>query len=439
MDQSTSKPRALAARLYALIWRWHFWAGLLVAPVLIVVSLTGALYVFAPEIRRAMDSEHYWVATEPGTETVRFDALKATIETDQPGYTVHLIFIDPDPTRAWEIFAEANDPSNPVEHLYLTANPYTGEILSIRSEFGGFLGTILDLHRTLLVGLPGRLVVEVATCWGIVSVLTGLWLWWPRKKEKLWGVWLPRIKGGMRTILRDWHTVPGVYLSLIVLAVMVTGLLFTRVWGTAWLAGNALTGGFPEFYVNPPQSTLPEAGEPTLISLDDAYAAALEQFDFTAVPHHIHAPRAGETEAVEVATEITNPLQPMGFVFFDAYSGALLNFTSSADFPLRTWLTLYFYPIHVGSLFGLPTKILAVLACLILIAMSVTGMWMWWRRRAPGTFGAPRKPKDATAPKWITGLTLGLAVFLPTVGLTLVALGLIRGGRSLAARCLQSV
>ena len=36
--------------LYRAVWRWHFYAGLLVLPFMITLSITGALYVYHDEI-----------------------------------------------------------------------------------------------------------------------------------------------------------------------------------------------------------------------------------------------------------------------------------------------------------------------------------------------------------------------------------------------------
>ena len=35
---------------YRSVWRWHFYAGLFSAPLLIVLTLTGAIYLFDREI-----------------------------------------------------------------------------------------------------------------------------------------------------------------------------------------------------------------------------------------------------------------------------------------------------------------------------------------------------------------------------------------------------
>jgi uncharacterized iron-regulated membrane protein len=47
----SSDPSEKAA-FYRMIWRWHFYAGLLVMPMVLILSLTGAMYLFKPQIDR---------------------------------------------------------------------------------------------------------------------------------------------------------------------------------------------------------------------------------------------------------------------------------------------------------------------------------------------------------------------------------------------------
>src|SRR5690606_28105529 len=140
----------------------------------------------------------------------------------------------------------------------------------------------------------GRIVVETATCWGIVSMLSGSYLWWPRRKERVWGVWLPRVSGGMRTVRRDWHTVPVMHLSFAVLAIMLTGLLFTTVWGSVYHLSNALTGGYPDFYLSPPQSVGTGLdGAPARLPLDRVWTIAHESYPFEGRRFSLNLPHAG--------------------------------------------------------------------------------------------------------------------------------------------------
>ena len=41
-------------RLYSMVWRWHFYAGLLVSPVILLMAGTGALLIFQDRLERVL-------------------------------------------------------------------------------------------------------------------------------------------------------------------------------------------------------------------------------------------------------------------------------------------------------------------------------------------------------------------------------------------------
>ncbi len=422
---ATAGAESLPAKVYQAVWRWHFWAGLLVSPILIVVSITGAIYVFKAELERMMYPELMFTENVSHSQT-GFDAFQAAIQEVDPDRELRFVNVSANPARAWEGFAEIRLPDGTEEIRRYYFDPGERELTGSLDNKTSFFRVVLAIHRRLLADTPGRIVVEAATCWGVISILAGLYLWWPRKKGKVWGVWIPRVRGSFRSVLRDWHTVPGVYISVFVLSIMITGLLFTKIWGTSFRAGVFLSGGFPDFFVSPPKSVLPEGVEnPSSLSIDEAVSTAFGHFDFSKEGYSVGIPHAESDEPYSIITLTSVPLADRGAVFVDQYSGETLVFETDEDLPWQTHVVLAFYPIHTGSIFGLPTKILAVVSCLLIIAMSVTGVWMWWRRRPPGKWGAPRKPPAGTVPNWLAWTTVALAVFLPTVGLTLVAIFLI--------------
>ncbi|MGD9544270.1 MAG: PepSY domain-containing protein, partial [Methylocystis sp.] len=44
-----------SAALYRMIWRWHFYAGLFCLPFVTVLALSGAVYLFKPQIDAFFD------------------------------------------------------------------------------------------------------------------------------------------------------------------------------------------------------------------------------------------------------------------------------------------------------------------------------------------------------------------------------------------------
>ena len=93
---------------------------------------------------------------------------------------------------------------------------------------------MLTLHRNLFLGTTGRIVVELTTCWAIVLVATGIYLWWPQKANQVWGVWLPRLRAKPYVVLRDLHTVVGFYIAVVAIVISLTGLIYTYVWGVGF-------------------------------------------------------------------------------------------------------------------------------------------------------------------------------------------------------------
>src|SRR3546814_14125928 len=68
--------------LYRMIWRWHFYAGLFVLPFILVLSVTGAAYLFKPQLDRW--EERTWRGL-PAEVRVSPDAQLASTLAATPG------------------------------------------------------------------------------------------------------------------------------------------------------------------------------------------------------------------------------------------------------------------------------------------------------------------------------------------------------------------
>lgn len=410
--------RSWLAALYPAIWRWHFWAGLLITPVLILLALTGGLYVFQEELRHASRPALYRVDPPRGAAKQSYAARVAAAQAAlPPEWDFDAFNESPDPRAADELVFETDDGPHHT-HRFVYVDPYRALVLGSYDFERSFFGTVIRLHTQLLAGTTGRVILEVTTCWGIVSLLTGLLLWWPRGKEKLWGVWLPRLRRGGRIALRDLHTLPGLYLFAVAFAIMFTGLLYTPVWGKAAFAGLYFGGQLPAAYVSPPKSTPLPAGA-TPAGIDAVVAEARRHYPFP--EFRLQAPHTPNASWVLYGPTQTGDLDD-GVVYLDATTGRTLATIDYPSLQPGAKIALMFYSIHTGSIFGTPTKVLAVIACLVIIAMSVTGVWMWWRRRPAGKFGAPRKSAGEAVPPTAVVVIVILAIVFPLVGASLLVL-----------------
>ncbi|MCI0463471.1 MAG: PepSY domain-containing protein, partial [Gemmataceae bacterium] len=222
--QPTPVPKP-SGGLYRVIWRWHFYAGLLVAPVLFTVALTGSLYVFREELEPLLYPG--LTVDTPQEKRVSYQAQLDVAVAACPDGKPDSLDIDRDPRRSTIVWMEGEGDRWRLVHV----SPYTGAVLGQQQHETGFFSVVLAIHRQLFLGTTGRIVVELTTCWTILLLVTGLYLWLPRKREKLWGVLLPRLRAKPYTVLRDLHAVPGFSLAVVALLIAGTWLYWTFCWG----------------------------------------------------------------------------------------------------------------------------------------------------------------------------------------------------------------
>lgn len=110
----------------------------------------------------------------------------------------------------------------------------------------------------------------------------------------------------------------------------------------------------------------------------------------------------------------------VGTLFMDRTTGEIVADRRTSDLPVLSQVRLWVYPVHVGSVGGIATKIIALVTCLVLAAAGVTGVWMWLVRRRKGQTGFPHRPAEARVPLPAAGVILLLAVCFPMVGLSLI-------------------
>jgi uncharacterized iron-regulated membrane protein len=381
-----------------------------VGPVLLVVAVTGSLYIFKDELERVIYPDLMFVT--PQTATIPLDRQATAVAEAYPGWRVDTVEVEADPTRATSI--RIRDQNSQSQRVYV--NPHTGMIQGALGD-SSFFRVVLAIHRQLFIGTTGRIVVELVTCWTIILLVTGLYLWFPRRREKVRGVLLPRLSAKPYTVLRDLHSISGALLMPIALTMAGTGLLYTWGWGTLYQAASAASEGRTE---KPRSTSAPNASQ---LPLDQAVAIVRERapgasFVDVQIPAASYAPlvaraRIGERNGPRNRVVLT----------LDRSTGDVLSRKTSDQFPLLSWWrTTWNYPLHVGSILGTTTKVIWLVACFVLAMLPVLGFWMWWQRRPEGRTGFPRRP-ERRVPCLLTGVIAIFALLLPAVGVTILLVG----------------
>jgi uncharacterized iron-regulated membrane protein len=403
------KSRALS--FFRLVWRWHFWAGLIATPTLIVVSVTGGLIVFKDDLLDWQRS--HLVFVEPQTTTKRpLDEQLARVRMAYPEAKLSLVTIAGSDDRATMV--QLRRAKEPTRICYV--NPYSAEVLGdVPLLTGPFWPAVLTLHQSLFVGMMGRIIVELTTAWTVVLVVSGIYLWIP-KHWRIAGVLWPRFRSHRYTVLRDLHTIPGVYLAFIAVILCLTGMFFSPVFRETYRQITGPAGQYPLAFTQAPKAT-PTPIDASPVPLSQAVDAAQQRY-----PGHrlmILAVR----EANEPYSIIVNGRYGptvVGFLAMDRTTGEIVADNRYGDLPILAKVQLWVYPLHVGSVGGITTKVLAALTCLMLAVAAVTGVWMWLVRRRSGRTGFPYRPEEGRVPV-IGGIAiLIMAILMPTVGISLL-------------------
>jgi uncharacterized iron-regulated membrane protein len=445
----TNEKSTPVAHFYRVVWRWHFYAGLFVVPFMVMLAVTGSIYLFKPQLDRLMYRDLMYVA--PQAQPVTAGEQLAAARLAYPEAKVISFRPAPEPDRS----AEVNLITSAGQDLTIYVNPYTARVLGEMDTLNNFQAIVVRLHGELMIGRAGDWLVELAACWGLVLLVSGLYLWWPRNGSRVWGVWLPRLRrNNNRVFWRDLHAVSGVYGALVIGFLILTGLPWAGFWGA----------NFARVWEQFPPQKSPAGFKSDLTgSLNSTTTKtvpwAVEQMPMPAsqpATHHEHhstttspapaassaTPAVGLDSIIALAKEkgvrdgfvVTLPKNPEGVytisapitdpprqatLHIDQYSGQVLADVRWRDYGLVPKATEMGIALHEGKYFGLANQLLMLFAALTVIVLAVSGVVMWWRRRPAQTLGAPTMPANFPLWKGAVAIIVIMGLAFPLVGISL--------------------
>ncbi|MDF3822756.1 PepSY domain-containing protein [Leptospira sp. 96542] len=475
-------PSATASALYRRVWRWHFYAGLICLPVLALMAVTGALYLYQEPIEslvytrlRSVDA-----SMAPATSTaLDAESLVAHAQTAVPGEAVRFIAA-PQAGRSAEVGIRTDN--GRLVSVYL--DPASGQVLGQLPDDEKLMEIVKRVHSLAIAGPVANHGVEIVAGWAIVLVASGVFLWWPRGRTGTGGVYSLRGRPTQRNWWRDLHAVVGVTAGAAIVFLAVTGMPWSAYWGQQFgRLTNAWGIGLPMHLFGPaPASSLPSSAPSTLSgdlpwtlsqarlppSTPPAQANAHEgaqsaaHADAHADPHGEHAghdahgapgsalpqtalaPSIGLNAALRryaelglpAGTPVRLPQGPSGaytamsfpddvrdqrVVHLDRYSGAVLADVGYADYGIAGRVTEWGINLHTGRQFGALNRLVMLAGCLSIVALAISAVVMWWKRRPQGRLAAPpRRAGDRAAWSAIAVAAL-LGLLYPLLGASMLA------------------
>ncbi len=439
--QDAGQSRSLAEKFYFAAWRWHFYAALYVIPFFVMLAVTGLMMMFITQFD-GRDGEK--IRITQGEAMLSLADQSAAALKAQPGTIAE--WIGPKAPDLATVFRIKTDEGQRLVAL----NQYTGEVVQIWDRRAGWYDFADSIHSDLLIGTAGDRMIEIAAGLGLVLVLTGLYIWWPRGNAI--SAFVPDFRARGRALWKSLHAVTGFWISALLVIFLISGLAWTGIWGgklmQAWSTFPA------EKWDNVPLSDsvhadmnhgatndVPWALEQTPMPASGSEAGITGIPEGTAV--NIHSLVVlGRMLGMEGRFRVAYPGGDGGVwtitrdsmssdsddpfvdrtIHIDQYTGKILADVKYEDYSWAGKAMAVGIPFHMG-LMGTWSFILNVVFCLSVIFVSISGVVMWIKRRPAkaGRLAAPPVPADL--PFWKGAVLIGLftSMAFPLVGATLLA------------------
>ncbi|PPT28986.1 PepSY domain-containing protein [Xanthomonas arboricola] len=382
--------------LKTVLFQLHWLLGITAGLVLSVMGLTGALMSFENEIVRLANPAIAQLAQRhaAGERPLPVDVLLRRLDLDQQQAVTRML-IDPTGKRP----STARLAGKGGGRVYF--DPYTGDKVAAPRLSGAF-AFIEDLHRHLTAGKRGQAVTGASTLILLFFCASGLYLRWPRRWWSLRTWWAVEWRRQGRSFLWSLHAVFGTWCLLVYLLVALTGLTWSYNWyrdGMVALLGTepAMRGDGRD---HRPATVDFAAVQRTLDAIPATHSTALD----LRIP-----PRAGQPLSVRFLPEHPDHDRAYDNLEIEPGSGALLRRQDYALLPRGQQLLVSMFPLHSGSFFGLPGRIVVMLASVGMSVFFVTG-WMLYldRRRKKRALRAARDvlhgaPAASQAEPWLIG------------------------------------
>lgn len=395
----------------------HRIVGLALAGFLVIIGTTGSIIVFFNELDEWANPG--LLRVQPGANHVDFIKLRAALQAGDPRSHIYGINFPQDATETVSFYVEgAVDPGTgaivdlPYDQVF--ADPYTGRRLGERHwgdlslDSKDLTTFIFFLHYSLILpedfGEPFMGVVALVFAF---DCLVALYLTFPRLQPRAgherasflrrWKrSWLVETAGSRFRIVFDWHRASGLWIWPMLLVFAMSGFAFNLPSTYAAIMGRITH--YVDVDAMPWRAAplvSPAIDWPTAMALGQTYMrAAAESQGFT-IEHPAALIYRREKGLYDYRVQSSRDISIYGYtsVAIDATSGALLAVELPTGQYAGNTFTSWIKALHQGMVFGLPYRLLCSALGLTLVALTITGVSIWYRRQ----FGRGPKPAAGTS------------------------------------------
>ncbi|MGF1610996.1 MAG: PepSY-associated TM helix domain-containing protein [Kiloniellales bacterium] len=372
----------------ALWLRVHRYLGLGIAGFLVLSGSTGAFIAFEREVDAALNPELYY-AESRGRPALPLEALVERLEAGFTSARVRAIALPQNARDIALVRLHARAEAGPLDVDEAFVDPYSGEILgarlrkAVRFDRPHLVPMIREFHESLYLGSIGEwLLGGFAFAW-FVSGLIGFYLTLPGRRSFI-GRWRKSWLVARKRLTFDLHRAGGLWCLGLMLVVSASGLYLS----IGDFVVRPLVSQLAPL-TEPPGQSLPRSEQelPSRLTFDEALVTARRHLPATAAHHRpakVHYLVSQQAFRVDFVGDASGSWAalPAEQFFIDAGSGAPLAGFGYLQGTAADKLLLLQLPLHSGKILGSLGQATILVFGLVTVALSVTGLMIWWRRRS---------------------------------------------------------
>jgi len=368
-----------------------------------ISCLTGAILVFEEELMHAFNNDRYFVKAQE--QQLSLDKLIANVKQQVPEAKVVSAKVYTSTSRSVEIGVaipekeetkpeekqkenakqkdgkagkdkKAGAGNGPRASHTVFVNQYTGKVLEVYTYKESNFYQVFALHRWLLGSSKGigKTITGVSICISFFILLTGIILWWPKSANVLKHRLKLKTDGSFKRLNHDLHIVLGFYTSIFLFIIVIAAMSIAHDWFNDGI-----------FKITNSSKEQPEAPESKLIvrkesiSFDEVLTSArknIKDVEF----YNIRKPKDSTAVFSVSVLPVTALEMATNTYFIDQYDGSIKGSLTFVDKNAGQQIRSSMKSIHMGTFFGIPSKILWFIVSLLGFTFPITGVIMWLKR-----------------------------------------------------------
>ena len=375
------------------------WLSVPTGIIITLVCFSGAMLVFEKEITEAIKPELYFVKEAKGEPIPMQQLMEKVEETLPDSVSISGVTVFADSTRTYQVSL-----SKP-RRASIYVNQYTGEVTG-RSERLPFFNTMFHLHRWLLGSSSGvgKLITGICTLVLVFILITGILMWLTNRNKPLKASLAIHVTKGWGRFWHDLHVAGGIYTTIFLLAMALTGLTWSFSWyrtgfyacfgvessekggahgegGNSHGEGRGSRGEGRYSHGDGRNNHEGKRGEGRGFHRRSPYRHWEDVLNEVALKNPGYQQITLKPEVAEVVPEGRLSMRATDKYSYDRRSGEITDVQLYSAGKKDTKVRSGVYMVHTGSWGGIITRILNFLAAFIGATLPLTGYWLWFRRK----------------------------------------------------------